>query len=340
MRDGLIYIVDGNGGKIVHYNSFGDLIFMIYNNETNPEPVSLREKTDDNIQLTRWSYTYPLRAPGRIIVDSRKHIYVEERLPPERHDFDSVNRVLQDSVILHFDSNGRFIEFIGQGGHGGIPFPRITGLYSSVQDEVVIVCRLPSGWNVHWFSQFGEQLFLIQINNTDIPAPPDWPGFTASVNAIFAAPDSRRLHIQVDYYRDIFDESTNTRVSTEPVSSLVWILNVEEGIYENFIEVPFYEYSYTERGRTVTLRLLYSMIGVTRGGGMLFSFPTETGYSILSIDSTGQGQRRSFINVSPAELRFNQFYLSPEGILNALLADDWKVNVVWWRLDRFMRDFL
>jgi hypothetical protein len=159
MRNGFFYIADVNGGKIVHYNSYGDLLFMVYNNETNAEPANIKPKTDDNIQLTRWAFTYPLRSPCKIAVDSRKHIYVEERLPPERHDFDSENRALQDSVILHFDADGRFIEYLGQGGQGGIPFPRITGLYTSANDEIAVVCRLPFGWNTHWYSPYGEQLF-------------------------------------------------------------------------------------------------------------------------------------------------------------------------------------
>jgi len=61
---------------------------------------------------------------------------------------------------------------------------------------------------------------------------------------------------------------------------------------------------------------------------------------LLYMDSNGQRQRRGFINIDPSELRFNQFYFSQEGILCALLADDWKVNVVWWRMDRFLRDLL
>ncbi|MDR1257059.1 MAG: hypothetical protein LBJ86_04875, partial [Spirochaetaceae bacterium] len=41
MRDGLFYISNGNGEKISHYNSYGDLLFLIYNDETNPPPLSL-----------------------------------------------------------------------------------------------------------------------------------------------------------------------------------------------------------------------------------------------------------------------------------------------------------
>jgi hypothetical protein len=338
MRDGFFYITDNNGGKIVHYNSYGDLLFMIYNDETNPEPISLKTKIGDGAQLTRWAFTYPLRSAGKIVVDSRKHIYVEERLNNERHSFDSEHKALLDSVILHFDADGRFIEYLGQWGQGGDPFPRIAGLYASVQDEIAVVCRLPTGWNVYWYNALSEQIYLVQLKNDAVPFPPDWENFSASVDAIVAAPDDRRLYIKVDYYRDVFDESTSTRVGAEPVSSLIWILNVEKGIYERYIEVPFYEYSFSENGRTVYIRLLYSMLGLVRDEGILLYFPVDNGYAILRMDWEGHGQRRGIININPDELKFNNFHLSPDGILSALLVDDWKINVVWWRMDKFMGD--
>jgi hypothetical protein len=340
MRDGFFYITDSGGGKVVHYNSYGNLLFMIYNDETNPAPISLGTKAADGAQVTRWAFTYPLRSPGKLLVDSRKHIYVEERLPAERHHYDAENKALMDSVLLHFDADGRFIEYLGQGGQGGGPFPRIMGLYTSAMDEVAVVCRLPTGWNIYWYSAQGEQLFLIQLENSAIPAPSDLQGSAVSIDAIMAAPDARKLYIKVDYYQDVYDESTNTRVNSEPVSSLIWILNVEKGIYENSIEVPFYEYSYAERGRTTYVRLLYSMMGLVRDGGILLYFPDETGYAILRMDSDGHGQRRGFIKIDSAEIRFNNFHLSPDGILSAILVDDWKINVVWWRMDRFMRNML
>ena len=338
MRDGFFYISDNNGGKIVRYNSYGDLLFMIYNDESNPHPISLRTRVDDTAQATRWAFTYPLQSPGKIAVDSRKHIYTEERLPYDRQSFDSEHKALLDSVILHFDADGRFIEYLGQGGQGGNPFPHITGLFNSMNDDVAVVCRLPSCWNVYWYNSQGEQIFLIQIRNNAIPAPSDWTGFSASVDTIIAAPDSRKLYIKVDYYRHVYDESTNIRTTTEPFSSLIWILDIEKGVYENSVEVPFYEYSFTENGRNVQARLLYSMLGLVRGGGILLSFPVENGYAVLRMDSSGFGQRRGFINVDPGELQFNHFHLSPEGILSALLVDDWRVKIVWWRMDRFMRD--
>ena len=59
MRDGLFYISDGNGGKILRYNSYGDLLFMIYNEETNPSPLTLRPLVDGSL-VTRWAVSHPL----------------------------------------------------------------------------------------------------------------------------------------------------------------------------------------------------------------------------------------------------------------------------------------
>ena len=214
-----------------------------------------------------------------------------------------------------------------------MPFPRITGLYTSSNDEVAVVCRMINGWNVYRYGTRGEQIFLIQLTNKTIPVPPDWAGFSASVEAVMAAPDARKLYIKVDYYRNIYDEVTGTRVSTEPVSSLIWVFDVDGNVYEESIEVPFYEYSYTEKGRKTNAPLLYSMLGLAREGTMLLYFPADRGYEILMMYQGGR-QQRGFIRVDPEELRFNDFYLSPEGILCALLVDEWNAKLVWWRMDR------
>jgi hypothetical protein len=76
------------------------------------------------------------------------------------------------------------------------------------------------------------------------------------VDAVIPSPDSRRLYLKADYYRDTFDESTNTRTGTEPDSSFLWIMNVEDGTWAGRIELPFFEYTFQEDGRSVNLRLL------------------------------------------------------------------------------------
>ncbi|MDR3192609.1 MAG: hypothetical protein LBT87_06045 [Treponema sp.] len=338
MREGLFYISDGNGQKIARYNSYGDLLFMIYNEETNPAPYSLKTNIEDSARVTRWAFSYPLRSPGRIVVDSRKHIYVEERLPDDRYGYDGENRALLDSIVLHFDADGRFVEYLGQGGIGGSPFPRISGLYSSVEDELAVVCRISTGWNIYRFDSSGSALSQVRLTNSAVPVPPDWPDVSSSVDAIMSAPDNRGLYIKVDYYRDTFDESTSTRTGNEPYGSIIWIMN-ENGIYTDSVEVPLLEHSFDDNGRKVRARMLYFMLGVIRKGRVFLGFPEDAGYSlvILNTDSASSGEsQHGVIRVNQDELQLNSFNLSGDGILSALLVSDYNAKLVWWRTDKML----
>ncbi|GHT72173.1 lipoprotein [Spirochaetia bacterium] len=344
MRDGLFYISDGKGQKIVQYTSYGDFIFMIFNEETNPTPLSLRTNIEDSAAATRWAFSWPLREPGHLAVDSRKHIYVEDRLPDDRYSVDAESRALLDSTVLHFDQDGRFVEYLGQEGIGGSPFPRITGIYTSIWDEIVVVCRIPSGWNIYWFDSTGMLLYLLPLKNSAVPVPPDWPKVSSSMDAIMPAPDSRTLYFKVDYYRDTFDESTNTRSGNESDSSIIWSMDVENGSYTDRIEVPFLEYTFNENGRKVSARVLYSMLGAIRGGRIFLNFPLESGYSILILNAGSAadaaaaegGQRQGTIRVDRDELQLNTFDLSADGILSALLVSNYEAKLVWWRTDKIL----
>jgi hypothetical protein len=197
---------------------------------------------------------------------------------------------------------------------------------------------MPTGWNVYWFNVYGAFLYLIQLKNEAIPIPLDRDMVIPSLDAIAAAPDQRKLYVKVDYYRDTYDESTNTRTGNEPDSSVIWIMDVESGVWEEKnVEVPFFEYSFMERNRRHIIRLFYSMMGVIRNGRIFLSFPIEGGYSLLvlsSDSSAGEDHQQSFIQVDNEELQFNVFDVSGEGILSGLLVDDWQVKLVWWRTDR------
>ncbi|MDR0443117.1 MAG: hypothetical protein LBH44_06910 [Treponema sp.] len=333
MRDGLFYITDGNSAKIVRYNSYGDLLFMIYNEEANPAPISLKINIAPEEQATRWAFSHPLREPGWITVDSRKHIFVEDRLPPP-YRLDPESDAQLDGIILHFDQNGRFIDYLGREGIGGSPFPRIVGLCSSTGDELAVICRIPGGWNVYWYNASGVLLYLVKISSGTIPAMPDMASAFSSVDRITAAPDSRKIFLKADYYRDTFDQSTKIRTGSEPAGSVIWTLDIETGIYDGSAEIPPYEVF--ENGRQSKISMLYSMLGMMRGGKALFYSPVDTGYSILFLDIITREQRRGYVNFSGDEIRFSDFYLSPEGILSAMLVDNFKINMVWWRTDRFI----
>jgi hypothetical protein len=334
MRDGLFYIADGNGQKITRYDSYGDLLFMVYNAETNPTPLTLNPKPEKE-DVTRWTFTHPLRQLGHIAVDTNKRIYVEDLLPNEEWLVDSESGALLDSMILFFDAAGRFQHQIGQEGINGRPFSHIEGIYISLNDEFAVVCRVPMGWYIYWFDSGGLLRSLIKLQYDQIPIPPDRDLVFPSIDTIVVAPDTRNLYLKVDYYHEIFDSSTMTRTGTEPDSSVIWIMRVDDGTYEpESLEVPFYEAIENEGGRRTRIKVFYSMLGAISNGRVFLYVPVENGYSLLALGA--EGQWRGFIQVAPEEFLFNAFSLSEDGIISAMLATNWEVKLVWWRTDKFM----
>jgi hypothetical protein len=118
-------------------------------------------------------------------------------------------------------------------------------------------------------------------------------------------------------------------------------MNAEDGVWERYVELPFFEYSFTEQNQRSISRMPYSLLGIIRNERVFLSFPVEGGYSVLvmSLESGAAGeQRRGFIGVDNRELQFNVFDLSADGILSGLLVDDWQVKLVWWRTDKFLEE--
>ncbi|MDR3301774.1 MAG: hypothetical protein LBT01_04490 [Spirochaetaceae bacterium] len=338
MRDGFFFIANGNGQKVIRYNSYGDLLFMIYNEETNPPPLTLKSKSE-GIHETRWANPWPLRRPSHIAVDSRKHIFVVDTLPDERHNYNSAEKVILDRTILHFDDQGHFIEYLGQEGPGGTPFAAIERLAITKDDMLVVACRLPKGRTVYTFDSNGNQLTEMRFSNERLPVPEHKRGVLPSLDTIAIAPDSARIYLKLDYYHEIFDEAISTVAGMEPDSSYIWIVDLENGDYLGSVEIPFFESVHIENTKRVTENLIYSMFGAMRAGKLFFYSPLEDGFSILVLDIHNPNkQRRGIIKVNPDELQFFTFTISAEGVLSALLADNYRAKLVWWRTDKLAND--
>jgi hypothetical protein len=335
MTDGLFYITNSAGQKITRYNSYGDLLFMIFNEETNPPLLDLQIVDEMTPAITRWAISYPLQNPGAIAIDSKKHIFVADRLTSDRHRYDKQNDILYDSLLLHFDANGRFVEYLGRQGKGGSPFPNIERIYLSLNDDIVVVSRAGSDYIVYWFSSDGILQYERTFKNSGIPVPENRDELLVSLDGIAIAPDEKIVYVKVDYYREIFDAATETRSGTIPDGCSLWLYSIDRNRYIDETEIPFYENSTTINGRRSNEELFYTMLGVLKNREVIFSFPATDGYSILSLktDGTAQQRKRGFIDVDAAELEYSDFTLASNGIISALLSTEWEAKVVWWRTD-------
>ena len=338
MRDGQFFIANGTGGKVVRYNSYGDLLFMIYNEETNPRLLTLKQKTD-GAEETRWAHSWALQEPSEIAVDSRKYIYVVDKLPAERHSIDSEEKAVLDTIVLCFDETGRFIEYLGQEGPGGTPFARVEGVWTTKNDQVVVACRFSKGLRVYCYDSAGQHLTTLQFYFSELLVPEGKQGVITSFESLAVAPDEPLLYLKINYYRDIFDTAVGTTAGVEVDSSYLWVVDMDSGSYLRSVEIPFYELVTVENNRRESENVLYSLFGAANEGKVFFYTPVEEGYAILILGADGSNKRRhGVIKVAPEEQQFITFNVSADGVLSALLADNFDVRLVWWRTDKLARE--
>lgn len=113
MQNGIFFITDGKSKKIMQLTSYGDLLAVYYNEDTNPVPsfASDKVKTMPNL-TTQQAIIYPFNKLGKITVDERKNIFIVDQIPVERQEKDKTNSLLLKDVVLHFANDGSYVDYI------------------------------------------------------------------------------------------------------------------------------------------------------------------------------------------------------------------------------------
>jgi len=333
MRDGFFYIANGEAGKIMELNSYGDLLTLYYNEDSGSAAFT-KDKTLRNKHMP---IAYPFKSPGAITVDSRKYMYVVSTMPKERQEEDETGTLLYSQIVLRFSSDGTSSDYIGQQGVGGTPFPFIRNIYTTADDELVVVCTTMEGSMVYWFSATGFLMYKIPIITRDVPK---MPGISAANAGIIAAvqdviPDyvSRRLFVKIDYYQPRVDKDSKVESGIDFVKTFLFSLSVESGKYESPVTIPPYEETVTEDYSKLVFKLPYDFFGVSKSGWLFFIISTTDGFNVEMVQPFSQKIIRRHLDINHKDVLYYSMSLSDSGIISALLVEQDKAKVVWWRTD-------
>jgi hypothetical protein len=341
MRDGLFYIANGNSAKIMELSSYGDLIFMLYNPAENPPPTSFRQNDSEQVATTRRAVAFPLRRIGELVVDSEKRLYVEDAVSEERQVRDKDLNVLLDRVILRFDRHGSLVDFLGQEGIGGTPFPYIDSLYITERDELVVICRTPRFWHVYWYSAGGVLLFQVDIDQDHLPAYRADEESVSTLGKVVPDRNEPVLYLLVYTYRGAEDGGTGEAVTEHSYTTRIYHLALESGMYEGFIEVP-QNGKRTEKIGTQEIEVpapSFELLGVNSKDAFFLLRREEANlFQLLILDDRGDEVARRYIVMEDSELFYKEIQLASNGIIYALLGEEYEAQVVWWRSDRLLRE--
>lgn len=351
MRDGMFYIANSGSKKILQFTSFGDLLSVYYNADANPAPsfatgvadgvaggvsdgVVDIPASDGQGTSTRKAIPYPFNHPAFLSVDAMKRLSVVDRLPAERVEYDNDDQVILQDVVLRFNPDGKFLEYLGQEGPGGTPFPPIAGIYCNGRNELTVISKTQSGFKVFWYEDSGTLLYRIPVSFSSLPGPYAADELvTASLEKIIPDPDARKLYFKIDYYVAKTDEDTGSSAGIDYDRSCVYPFDIPSGKYEPRIDIPSYEGVEKDNLGTVSFKKPYELLGLTSNGWLYLITPQEGGYSLEVYESRTKRSHKRILSVSDDELAYNALMLSPDGIVSALVATQTDASVVWWRTD-------
>lgn len=345
MQDGFFYIANDESKKIMQLTSYGDLVGVIYNKDTNPVPsfvdASAFETIPSGVNLveketsTQMAVEYSFNDLGKIAVDRNKKVYAVDVLPQERFEVDGTNGVILREVVLRINADGTFDDYLGQQGAGGTPFPYIKNLYTTKNNELVIISMVTNGYIVYWYSETGMLLYTIPISLDAVPkiATDETTELFVSLHKIVPSYDQQLLYLKVDYHVSEIDASSKVQSGIAFERSLLYPLDIQTGMYGEPLVIPAYEEVVTDGYSKNTYLISYEFMGVTQSGWFFFTIADEKGYSIMVVQPNGQKILRRHLDVNHEEVLYQNFNLSYNGIISALLANEKEVEVVWWRTD-------
>ena len=330
MRDGLVLIGDGAANKVMEFTSYGDLVRLIYNPQQNPDPVTLNQLSEEaDSTVTRAAAPYGFGQLGSIAVDSRRRVYGEDRLPPERSIHDEELGVQLNRIVVRFDDRGQAQDYLGQEGVGGTPFPFIERLQVTLRDELVVIAGTMNAKLVYVYAPSGELIYTVRVGLDRLPVPSADDDAIAVLEEIVAGVDQYRVYLKISYYTTAVAEDTGEEFGISFDHSRLYWLDLETGRYEGYVELP--------RGTGDEDNLHYELVGIARGEQVFLLARQKVGQTRLIImNDEGRVTRRRTLYIPEAELVLRRFALTPEGVLTAMLGFPDRVEVVWWRSDRLL----
>lgn len=337
MQDGFFYIINGEAKKIMELNSYGDLLTLFYNEDS--QTAKLLEASKRQALSTRHEVNYPFDYPGMVATDSNKNIYTVCSVPRDRQEHSEDGTMLYSQTVLRFERDGSSVEYIGQQGPGGTPFPYIKNIYTTDKDELVVVGTSTEGLIVYWFATDGFLKYMIPVVTNELPSVKGIDSTSEvywTIENVLPDPLDYKLYVQVNYYSTYLDEDSKVQSGVNYIQSLLHTLNIESGIYEDSILVPPYEESVVSDYSRLIYKIPYDFLGVTKNGWKFFIIKTDDGFNIQMLQSESQKLLKRHFSADHNNIWHYTMALSEGGILSAMYIEKDSARVVLYRTDNLI----
>lgn len=332
MRDGLIYILDGNLDKLMEFNSYGEILSLWYDPTKNPQPTLLRENTEENITATKKAFPLSFHNAIDFAVNSQKQIFLVDSLPVEKAPLSPEYGLTLNNQIICFNKEGIAEYILGQEGIAGTPFPYISDINIDKNDCLNISCFTKTGKLFFRYDKKGHLLHKTQIVDHDIPL---LRKDTISRQAEFLPSNSsHELLIRCDTYT--INTNSNDMLFYSFYKTILWSYDLNENKFKGYFNLPNTEtrVSNSSSLSESTYPVMVSTDGFDHRGNSYFSYIEQNDIErlvILNQFSESIETKRIFTGFE--NMLMIKRFITPEGIVLAMIFKEDKVEVVWWRTD-------
>ena len=305
MRDGLFYIANGNARKVMQLSSHGDLLLLIYDPESNPEPVGLA--SGGRGAATRVAVPHGFRALSHIAVDNQRRILV-----------------VDGQRVKRFAPDGRYLDAIGREGRNGAPFGFVERLTVMADDSLVVTARSAAQWVIYWYDDEGrpqDRLHLAHAGGLG-----DETGLV--IRDLLPSVSQRRLLVFVEAWKDGEEAGSGVpgvRLFDAATRSVVASYGLPDAAPRR---------GTGGAGNEEQAGPWYHPLGVT-AEGLLFLTRREDDRtrSLLVLGANGRVVVRRHWVLDETALGFVSLGMSDDGVLHGLLGAGDRARVMWWRGD-------
>jgi hypothetical protein len=335
MNNDIIGISNGTRNKVMEFSSYGDLLSMYYHPQQNPKPITLLEDSNANQDqriVNKKAHPYFFEELGEIAYTRNNTLLAEDHVPNSRRFYDEETGVNLRHVVIRFDKDGSYRDYIGQEGIGGTPFPFIEDIIVNKDDHIIVISKTPESHQVYWFNSQGDRLYTLTFTTNTLPDPAE-DGYIPTIARILPAASGPYLYLHINSYPELRGE-TNTDLDL--VQSGLYRFNIATEQYDSSFPLP--ENIRSPRGNInlpgIEVQYLYQLIGQNDQGYLFFISPAdETQHQIIIMDPSGRVVYRSFLSLSDDRVLYRDMSVTPKGIVLGLLGYNEQVEVVWWRTD-------
>ena len=231
------------------------------------------------------------------------------------------------------------IDFLGQEGAGGTPFPYIESIRISTSDDVSVICRAIRSWFVYRYTEGGKLMYQVDI---PLDALPVFEENTVPVlDTVDVDPDEPVLYLMVNYYAPEGDEEGSSDAGLDFFASAIYPFDLSNGSYRRRIDVPKNIIRRQGNGLydTTEYEVLYELVGVASGGYLFLLSPASAeAYQLIILSPEGAVVGKNLIEITDDEVVYRDMIVTQEGILAAFLGGTESAGLFTWRTDSIVRE--